>query len=58
MKEYYEFYYENKDEELHMLGSGFYKQPKRTKYYKVMENWLNRDMILGFGYKRINEDRR
>ena len=56
MKEYYQFYYENKDGELHQLGSGFYKQPKRSKYYKVMENWLDRDMILGFGYQIINQN--
>lgn len=54
MKEYYQFYYENKDKEIHQLGSGFYKQPTRTKYYKIMEGWFNRDMIRSYGYQKIN----
>lgn len=54
MKEYYQFYYENKDNEIHQLGGGYYKQPKRTKYYKVLDSWFNRDMILGFGYQKID----
>lgn len=53
-KEYYQFYYENKDNEIFQLGSGFYKQPKRTNYYKILQSWFNRDFILGFGYQKIN----
>ena len=33
MKEYYQFYYENKDGEIFQLGGGYYKQPRRSKYY-------------------------
>ena len=55
-KEYYQFYYENLDKEIFQLGSGFYKQPRRSKYMRVMQTWFDRGMILSMGYQKINQD--
>lgn len=54
MKEYYQFYYENKDGEIFQLGGGYYKQPRRSKYIKVMQTWFDRGMILSMGYQKID----
>jgi hypothetical protein len=54
MKEYYQFYYEDKEKSIYQLGSGYYKQPTRTKYYKFLESWFNQGGILSFGYQKID----
>ena len=55
-KEYYQFYYENKEGEIFQLGSGFYKQPRRSRYIKVMQTWFDRGLILSMGYQKINQN--
>ena len=54
MREYYQFYYENKDNEIHQLGSGYYKQPRRSKYMRVMQTWFDRGMVKSIGYQKID----
>ena len=56
MREYYQFFYVNNNGVTCVLGTGFYKQPKRTYYYKSLEHWFNRDWVKSFGYKVLNED--
>jgi hypothetical protein len=54
MKECYQFYYEDKEKGIYQLGSGYYKEPTRTKYYKFLESWFNQGGILSFGYQKID----
>lgn len=56
MKKEYVFYYTGDDGFQRELGRGTYKQPMRSTYYRVLDNWLNRGVITSYRYEVINSD--
>lgn len=54
---FYEFFYEFKNGLVFQFHRGYYKEPKRTKYWKQLAQMLDADKIHSFGYKVLNEER-
>ena len=47
----YEFYYEFKNGLVFQFHRGYYKEPKRTKYWKQLGQMLDADKIYAYGFK-------